>query len=166
FSEPVRNLQAPDSLGEGTGGLPSAGGASGLALDSYVAARLLIRRAVAELGRHELERIHQAQRRGRLPGKDVPGSAAHKAARWAEYRANRGQWPFERWSTTYDQNVVRSSRAHAVADAHQRKIGWGEREVRVTFEDVTRVLDIGDRDEKRGVEVKSGYVTYTADVAS
>src|SRR5690606_27771685 len=98
--------------------------------------------------------------------KDVPGSAAHKAARWAEYRANRGQWPFERWSTTYDQNVVRSSRAHAVADRHQRKIGWGEREVRVEFRGVTRILDIADSQGRRGIEVKSGYVTLTADVAS
>lgn len=30
----------------------------------------------------------------------------------------------------------------------------------------TRILDIGDRKNFRGMEVKSGYVTYSANVAS
>jgi hypothetical protein len=62
--------------------------------------------------------------------------------------------------------MVRSTRAHAVADRVRDRLGWGDREVKVTLPDVTRVLDIADPVQLRGVEVKSGYVTYTADVAS
>ena len=125
--------------------------------------------AVDWLGAADLERIQQLRLELGEAGMPSPSPAVHKAERWAEYRERGGAWPFERWSTTYDQNMERARHAHAVADRIHAEQGWGRREVPVKVEmkdggSAWRVLDIADKGDKRGMEIKSGYVTGSADV--
>jgi hypothetical protein len=128
--------------------------------------RELVHRPASHLSQAELERIQSLSRRVTRPAPLEPGSAAHKARRWADYKARSGQWKFERWSPNYELNMRRASRAHAAADELHAAQGWGQREVRVKtkFHEV-RVLDIADPVASRGVEVKSGYVTHTSTIA-
>jgi LysM repeat protein len=91
----------------------------------------------------------------------VPGSPKHRAARWSEYQARGGEWSYDRWSKTYDRNMVRATQANAAVDDFWRQLGWGRREVVVDVEGVPRKLDIGDVQARRGVEYKTGYQTAT-----
>jgi hypothetical protein len=61
------------------------------------------------------------------PKKPVAGSPEHKAARWSEYQARGGEWSYERWSKTYDRNIVRASQANAAVDDFWQQLGWGRR---------------------------------------
>jgi outer membrane receptor protein involved in Fe transport len=100
-----------------------------------------------------------------MTGELVPGNPLHKANSWQEYLARDGVWRFDRWSITYDQNMTRATKAHQYADAYRDELGWGEREYTVRIEGQRRVLDIADPAGLRGVEVKTGYVSLSADVA-
>lgn len=95
----------------------------------------------------------------------VPGSPAHKAARWAEYLERRGAdaWEYERWSNVYERNMVRARLANEAADAYRQQLGWGNREVTVDVEGVPRRLDIADPATRRAVEVKTGDQYLTQD---
>jgi hypothetical protein len=97
----------------------------------------------------------------------VPGSPAHKAARWAEYLERRGAdaWDYERWSNVYERNMVRARLANEAADAYRQQLGWGNREVTVDVEGVPRRLDIADPATRRAVEVKTGDQYLTQDNA-
>lgn len=121
--------------------------------------------------KHELtpDELGSAVERGYRTTKEIAayaGSEAHKADRWATYlaRSQRGEtnnWEYERWSKTYDQNIVRSSKANEIAEAYRRELGWGRKEVDIPVPfDFGRRLDIADRTTRRGVEVKSGYATH------
>ncbi len=85
-----------------------------------------------------------------------PGSAEHKTRRWEEYLERGGEWSYERWSNTYDNNMIRARNAHKAADEYHKTLGWGKREVTVEVDGQIRRLDIGDKTEQRGVEFKSG----------
>jgi hypothetical protein len=104
-------------------------------------------------------------------GKDLkPGSPEHKAARWKEYQARTGGkgWKYERWSKVYDRNMVRAKIATAAEDAYRKKIGWGEsgaNQPGVNVEGVERRLDIVDKANLRGVEVKTGDIYLTQEIA-
>jgi hypothetical protein len=95
------------------------------------------------------------------------GSAGHKAATWDYYRERGGDWDYDRWSTTYDNNQSRASDAHAAVDGYRETIGWGQREVTVTVEvdgkQEQRRLDIADRSLRKAVEYKTGYQTASPD---
>lgn len=104
---------------------------------------------------------------------DIPAGAAgspqHKATRWQEYQDRGGEWNYDRWSQTYDNNMVRARDAHAIVDSYHQRLGWGEREI--TIKDVggtgqTRRLDIADVTTQRGVEVKSGYASLDEAIRS
>jgi len=98
-----------------------------------------------------------------------PGSAAHKTQRWQDYQDRNGQWSYDRWSKTYDGNMVRAKKAHAIADEYHQKLGWGEREKTVKNVGGTgqsRRLDIVDIPNRKGVEVKSGYTSRSEAVRS
>ncbi|MEN8161879.1 MAG: hypothetical protein ABFS41_17550, partial [Myxococcota bacterium] len=82
---------------------------SRLSRDQRMAYRELVHRPVAELGGSDLERVQRLRELGGMRGPLEPGGAAHKAQRWADYRARSGDWGFERWSSTYDQNMSRAS---------------------------------------------------------
>lgn len=96
-----------------------------------------------------------------------PGTLAHKAHRWQEYQAQGGQWNYDRWSTTYENNMVRAREAHAATNSYHSTLGWGRREVTVQVnidvngqtQTVARRLDIADTAARRGVEHKTGYQT-------
>jgi len=93
------------------------------------------------------------------------GSAAHKAKRWQEYQDRHGDWSYERWSKTYDQNMVRATNAHKIADDYHVELGWGVREKTVKVTDsngtvMNRRLDIVDVSNAKGVEVKSGNIYH------
>lgn len=94
-----------------------------------------------------------------------PGTPSHKAQRWEEYQENGGQWDYDRWSKTYDNNMVRARKAHEEVNRYHAEAGWGRREVTVDVEvdgvKMTRRLDIADAapDNPRGVEFKTGYQT-------
>lgn len=90
-----------------------------------------------------------------------PGSAAHKAQRWAEYQARGGKWSYDQWSNVYEANMIRARAANASVDAYWRQLGWGRKEVEVEVEGVIRRLDIADEATMRGVEFKTGYQTAT-----
>jgi len=92
---------------------------------------------------------------------NLPGSAAHRAARWEEYQARGGGWSRERWSNVYEQNMGRATRANEAADVYHEGLGWGRREVTVDVEGVPRRLDIADEATFRGREVKTGYQSAT-----
>jgi hypothetical protein len=99
----------------------------------------------------------------------APGSAEHKAAAWDAYsqRQNDG-WDYERWSKTYEQNQVRAAHAREAEIAYQREIGWGtvqgaQQSMIIDGLPTSRRLDIVDENTRRGVEVKTGYQSATAD---
>ncbi len=85
------------------------------------------------------------------------GSPEHKAMRWKEYQDRGGGWDYDRWSKTYDNNMVRAKEAHQAVDAYHTQLGWGSREATVDVEGVDRRLDIADVATQRGVEYKTGY---------
>jgi hypothetical protein len=97
-----------------------------------------------------------------------PGTPEHKAARWAEYQARGGQWSRERWGKVYDRNMVRAKIATAAEKAYQEKLGWGElsgNKPGVPVEGVERRFDIVDLPNRRGVEVKTGDIYLTQEIA-
>jgi hypothetical protein len=117
---------------------------------------------IQKAARAATEGTQAAREAGTLgPKSVVPGSPEHKAARWLEYQARGGEWSYERWSKTYDRNMVRATQANAAVDDFWRQLGWGKREVVVDVEGVPRKLDIGDVQARRGVEYKTGYQTAT-----
>jgi hypothetical protein len=96
-----------------------------------------------------------------------PGTPEHKLARWEEYQKNGGKWDYDRWSKTYDANLLNAKNGNAAADAYHQELGWGKREVTVDVDGQARRLDIADVDEMRGVEVKSGnYFSRTEEIRS
>jgi hypothetical protein len=98
---------------------------------------------------------------GTIPPKSTgrlqPGSAEHKAQRWAEYQGRNGDLTYEQWSRVYEKNMTRATQANAVVDAYHQRLGWGGREVTIDVEGVPRRLDIADAAARRAREVKSGY---------
>jgi hypothetical protein len=59
--------------------------------------------------------------------------------------------------------MVRAKNAHKIADQFHEQIGWVKREVTVKNvggTDLVRRLDIADVKTRRGVEVKSGYISH------
>lgn len=89
---------------------------------------------------------------------DEPGAGTpeHKAQRWNEYRERGGEWDYERWSKTYENNMERARKAQQAEEAYRDRLGWGETQVTVEVEGVPRRLDIADRATQRAVEVKTG----------
>lgn len=99
-----------------------------------------------------------------------PGSPQHKAARWQEYQARTGGkgWKYERWSKVYDRNMVRAVRARAAEAAYHQKLGWGElsgNKPGPVVEGVERRFDISDIPSSKGVEVKTGKIYLTQEIA-
>ena len=97
-----------------------------------------------------------------------PGSIEHKSTRWQEYQDRGGEWDYERWSKTYDNNMVRATKAHKVVDDYHSQLSWGDREVTVNVgnTDQVRRLDIADPQLMKGIEVKSGYITHDETIRS
>jgi LysM repeat protein len=142
------------------GGRKVAGEATEAALEQ--AAKHVGTDAAEEAAETAARRTSPAGAAGTMQPKSlVPGSPEHRAARWSEYQARGGQWSYERWSKTYDRNMVQATQANAVVDDFWRQLGWGRREVVVDVEGVPRKLDIGDVPARRGVEYKTGYQTAT-----
>lgn len=97
----------------------------------------------------------------------TPGSPAHKATRWEEYQERGGEWDYDRWSKTYENNMTRATKAHKATDEFHETLGWGEREVTVDVNGQARRLDIADVADRRGLEYKSGsYFSRTEDIMS
>jgi RHS repeat-associated protein len=96
-------------------------------------------------------------------GKLMAGSQAHKAQRWQGYQDRGGAWSYERWSNVYEQNMKQANLANEAMDAYHEKLGWGQRELTVDVEGVSRRLDIGDKATMRGIEHKTGYQSKTTD---
>jgi hypothetical protein len=94
---------------------------------------------------------------------DLAGSGEKKALRWKEYQERGGEWPYERWSKTYDANQARALNANRAVEGYHKQLGWGKREVTVDVEGVTRRLDIADVATRRGIEYKQGYQSLTQD---
>jgi hypothetical protein len=97
-----------------------------------------------------------------------PGSPEHKAARWKEYQARGGKWKYERWSNVYEKNMVRAKLASAAESAYQKQLGWGEltgNQPGPMVEGVERRFDITDKLTRRGVEVKTGKMYLTQQIA-
>ena len=97
----------------------------------------------------------------------APGSPAHKAQRWDDYLERGGEWDFDRWSKTYENNMLRAKKANKAVDSYHNEIGWGKREVTIDVDGKARRLDIADADLMKGVEMKSGnYFSRTKDILS
>lgn len=90
----------------------------------------------------------------------------HKAERWDEYQERGGQWDYDRWSKTYDQNQTRALEANRNVREYREALGWGELEKTVTVRmengQTVRRLDVADVHLSKGVEHKSGYQSLTA----
>lgn len=101
--------------------------------------------------------------------KPEAGTPQHKEQAWEEYQERGGEWDYNRWSNTYEANMLNANKGNAAADAYHENIGWGKREVTVEVElngnTVNRRLDIADVKKQKGVEVKSGnYFSRTEDI--
>jgi hypothetical protein len=116
---------------------------------------------LARAGDELLEAYRLSPEAGSIPGPRLPGTPAHRAARWQEYQARGGDWSYERWTRVYEENLERAKRAHKAADDYHRTLGWGRREVTVDVEGVPRRLDIADEATLRAREVKTGYQSAT-----
>jgi hypothetical protein len=96
-----------------------------------------------------------------------PGSAEHKAAARDAYELRGGEWDYDRWSGTYEQNQVRAADANRAVDQYRNQIGWGVREVTVYANidgiESARRLDIADQAGRLGIEYKTGYQTASVD---
>jgi hypothetical protein len=90
------------------------------------------------------------------PDDPAAGTPEHKAQRWKEYQERGGEWDYERWSKTYENNMERARKAQQAEEAYRQRLGWGEPQVTVEVEGVPRRLDIADSATQRGVEVKTG----------
>lgn len=105
----------------------------------------------------------------------------HKAAAWEAYLNNpkvKVKKTYEEWSNRYDANMKNPGKGNKSADEHHKKIGWGEREVRMKMDEngnpievkkrqEERNLDIGDVKNKKAVEVKdysSRKVPYSKEI--
>lgn len=84
------------------------------------------------------------------------GTPEHKAQRWKEYQERGGEWGYDRWSRTYENNMERATQAKQAEEAYRERLGWGQTQVTVEVEGVPRRLDIADPATQRGVEVKTG----------
>lgn len=84
------------------------------------------------------------------------GTPEHKAARWEKYKETHpdSKMTYEEWSNRYDANMKNARRGNSAADNYQKEIGWGKREVSIDVNGKTRKLDIADKAQKKGVEVK------------
>ncbi len=103
------------------------------------------------------------------PYKYVPNTMKHKAARWAQYKIEKGPAAkdYSTWSNIYNANMTKANKAYQSADEVMASIGWGQREVTVQAGTYTRRMDIADKVAKKGVEVKSyetGKVYATEDI--
>jgi hypothetical protein len=60
---------------------------------------------------------------GAAPGALPAGTAAHKAARWAEYQKGGGKWSYERWSDLYEASMLakRAEIQKEVSDLEAKK---------------------------------------------
>ncbi|OYD07741.1 hypothetical protein [Paludifilum halophilum] len=101
-----------------------------------------------------------------------PGTPEHKAQRWEEYKESGGTWDYEHWSKNYDNNIHRAKKSEKAMNDYWERIGWGEREVDITINGHTRVLDIADVGVQKGIEHKtrtgtsprSGYFSLTEEI--
>lgn len=128
--------------------------------------RALARRPADAMTQAQLEQLQTLRQRYEPTRTLVPTTAIHKAQRWADYQARSGDWTFERWSQGYENSVRQYQRGNAIADRYHQTLGWGQREVPVTLNGKTRVLDIADLEQFIGVEVKSGYVSHRRSIAT
>jgi hypothetical protein len=105
------------------------------------------------------------------PNSFTPNTLEHKASRWAQYKEEKGSYPYERWSNTYNSNMTKATKAKEIELAYMKSLGWGEAQKSVKVGDRTRRLDIAEADPKkppnRAVEVKAyetGTVYATAEI--
>lgn len=108
--------------------------------------------------------------RAEPPPRDyAPGTPEHREARWRAYQERGGQWPRERWDRQYDINLNQARRGNEVADRYREQLGLPEsmREQTVSAGGEARRLDIVNRAEMTGYEVKSGdYTTQSPFIRS
>lgn len=97
-----------------------------------------------------------------------PGTSEHKTLSWESYKDAGGEWDYERWSKTYENNMLRATKANEAVDQYHEAIKWGNREVTVDIlldnSSVTRRLDIADIDLQQGIEYKTGYTYAREDI--
>ncbi len=162
--------QVMEWMGERAPGEPVAAPPSRLELPGLSAAEnerfaALVQRDPATLTAEELEALQDLRvRSGSVDQGLFPGTAEHKAQRWAEYRERGGQWEYDHWSSVYQSNMLRAQRGHQIADAYHEVHGWGKREVTVEVGGQRRRLDIADVRTRRAVEVKEGYVSRSDEI--
>jgi hypothetical protein len=129
----------------------------------------------ANMSQQELESLQRLRETSgeALQGRLAANTPDHKAERWLEYRSRGGDWPYDRWSHNYQQNMRRAEHSHKLVKAHRARLGWGETQVvRTPFgpNGPRRILDIaeetvdpltGQRHLIRAVEHKEGYITMS-----
>ena len=91
------------------------------------------------------------------------GSDPHRDTRRKMYLLEGGDLPFPHWEAVYRSNLNRATKSNKIEQAERDRVGWGQRtSVMVGGEE--RVLDIGDENRQRAIEVKayeSGNVSAT-----
>jgi len=93
----------------------------------------------------------------------------HREARWDEYQARGGEWDYDRWSVTYEQNQTRAVRSNEAVARYAEENNWPRTEETVTVEVdgelYDRRLDLANPATLEAVEHKIGYQSLTRDNA-
>jgi hypothetical protein len=123
---------------------------------------------VATISQTELESVYTTLTKD-PPSSLTPNTLEHKATRWTQYKEEKGTAaiPYSTWSSTYNNNMTRATKAREVELAYMNSIGWGKPQQTIKIGTQTRRLDIADIGLKRAVEVKSyegGTVYATPDI--
>ncbi len=88
-----------------------------------------------------------------------PGSAAHKAQRWAEYQQIEGKWSYERWSKQYDINMNNVKNGLSREALYREALGGENRIIKTPFG--KRQIDSFVSDEGLITQIKTGYEYLT-----
>ena len=97
---------------------------------------------------------------------DDAARQAHKANAWADYQevaaeGKNANYNYQKWSNVYESNQVQALRANVAAESYRSKVGFPDSQFTVDVEGEARRLDMGNLQQKIGVEYKTGYQSLT-----
>lgn len=94
------------------------------------------------------------------------GTPEHKALRWQQYLERRGEdpdrWSYEQWEKTYENNMVRATKARQAEEAYRERLGWPASQKTVTVDGHVRRVDVyhpGPPPRAREVKTGKQYAT-------
>lgn len=106
--------------------------------------------------------------------KSGPGSDAHRAEKWEEYKNNpdNAGWTKERWDKQYDVNMQQAKKSHEAVASYRKnhgfseENGWKTEQTLASSNGNKRRLDIVNKDTLEAIEHKRGKQYLTKDIRS